>query len=117
MAEQDLYTVIGARIREERVRRDMTLEDLAYEVGIDAPRLSRFERGERGIDTVVLRRIARLFGMPVDAFFEPAEPAGVLALARRGDADDESMREMVDWALGLRANMAFVEREHEALRG
>lgn len=117
MADQDLYTVIGARIREERTRREMTLEELAEQVGVDAPRLSRYERGERGVDTVVLRRIARLFELPVDAFFEAPAADGVVALARRGDADDESMKGMVDWALGLKDNMAFVEREFEALRG
>ena len=115
MAEQDLNAVIGARIREERTQREMTLDELAGELGIDAPRLSRFERGERGIDTVLLRRIAQFFGRSVDSFFESAPAAGVVALARRGDTDDESMRDMVDWALELKRNMAFVEREYEAL--
>ena len=107
---QDFKGIIGARIREERTKRDLKQDMLATAVGIDGPRLSRIERGERGIDTLVLRRVARYFGLPMESFFEP-EGAGNLVLARQGDAEDEAMQTMLAYGRRLQRDARFVETE------
>lgn len=117
MTDQDIYTSIGSRIRQEREARGMTLDQLANELGIGSSHLSRMERGERGVDTVLLRRLGRMFDLPMDAFFEMPEATDALAFARQGDAHDDAMSEMVEWGLRLHANMAFVEREYEQISG
>lgn len=111
MNEEKLKEQIGARIREERVRADVKQEVLAEAVGIDAPRLSRIEQGKRGLDSLILRRIANYFSMPMDAFFEA--PAPEVALARRGGADEGAMQDMLGWARQLHRDAHFVEAELE----
>lgn len=115
MESTELKKTIGRHIREARDERGLSQGALAREVGIDAPRLSRIERGERGIDSLVLRRIASFFALPMDAFFEnPKKPS--LGLARRGAAEDEAMQEMLVWGEHLHQVGAIVESEW-ALRG
>ena len=109
MTENQVKERIGARIREERLRADVKQEVLAEAVGIDAPRLSRIEQGKRGIDSLILRRIANYFELPMDAFFEAVGPE--VTLARRGDADDSAMQCMLDWARRLHRDAPFVEAE------
>jgi transcriptional regulator with XRE-family HTH domain len=110
VSENGVKERIGARIREERLRAEVKQEELAEAVGIDAPRLSRIEQGKRGIDSLVLRRIANYFALPMDAFFESPAAAEV-ALARRGDAEDAAMQEMLGWARQLQRDARFVEAE------
>lgn len=110
MSQRSLKEVIGLRIREERKRAGLTQEKLAEQVGIDAPRLSRIEQGKRGIDSLVLRRVAAYFDLPMEAFFDE-RPATEVALARRGDADGEAMQEMVAWGRRIQDNLRFVESE------
>jgi transcriptional regulator with XRE-family HTH domain len=105
-----LKGIIGARIREERTKRDLTQDVLAEAVGIDASRLSRIERGERGIDTLVLRRVARYFDLAMESFFEP-EGAADLVLARQGEAEDAAMQEMFSYGRRLQCDARFVEAE------
>lgn len=109
MEENKLKEQIGSRIREERVRAGVKQEVLAEAVGIDAPRLSRIEQGKRGIDSLILRRIANYFSLPMDAFF--AAPEQEVALARRGDAADGAMQDMLGWARRLHRDAGFVEAE------
>ena len=106
----ELKGIIGARIREERSKRELKQDVVAEAVGIDGPRLSRIERGERGIDTLVLRRVARYFGLPMESFFEPEGIADVV-LARRGDAEDEAMQAMLAYGRRLQGDARFVEAE------
>jgi transcriptional regulator with XRE-family HTH domain len=94
----------GQRIREMREAAGYRNQrEFARELGISASELSRIERGLRRLDTVLLRRIAEKLNTTMDAFF--AEETQMLALARAGDADSESMQRMVAWAEELRADI------------
>jgi transcriptional regulator with XRE-family HTH domain len=102
--------LLGSRIRAERERRSLSLDQLATRVGLsNRSQLSRIETGERGVSSVLLRRIALELGVPMDAFFDE-ERAEVLALARTGNASDVAIQRMVDEALELLADMEFAER-------
>lgn len=114
MKGSQLKQTIGHRIREEREQRGLKQHDLAEAIGIDPPSLSRIEKGSRGIDSLILRRVARLFELPMDAFFE--SKSDEMAMARRGDAADGSMQEMLDWGLRLH-RVGRVVRKELALRG
>src|SRR5687768_5912228 len=105
----DFRIQLGRRIREERSKRGFENgNDFAGALGIDASQLSRLERGLRGIDSVLLRKIATVLEMPLDELFPQERAVG--ALARRGDSPDGRMEEMIDWALGLRSDLDLVER-------
>ncbi len=84
MSEQETRILVGRRVREERQAAGYArLEDFAAELGIDPTNLSRIERGERGLDSLLLARIATLLNVPMDAFFD-AERGEVLSMARGG---------------------------------
>ncbi|MGC2374750.1 MAG: helix-turn-helix transcriptional regulator [Solirubrobacteraceae bacterium] len=95
--------VIGQRIRHEREVAGYTQAQLAELVGIGDTVLCKIETGQRGLDSLILRRIARVLDVPMDRFFIATES---LALAREGD--DEHVRGMVEWARGMKADLAFV---------
>ncbi len=95
--------LIGQRIRHEREVAGYTQAQLAKMVGIGDTVLCKIEKGQQGLDSLILRRIARAVDVPMDRFFVAAEP---LALAREGD--DEQVRGMVEWARRMKADLAFV---------
>jgi transcriptional regulator with XRE-family HTH domain len=95
---------VGQRIREMREVAGYRIQrEFARELGISASELSRIERGLRRLDTVLLRRIAEKLNTTMDAFF--TDGTQMLALARAGDADSDSMQRMVAWAEELRADI------------
>jgi transcriptional regulator with XRE-family HTH domain len=54
---------IGPRIRELRLERGLTLDDLARAAGISASHLSRLERGQTAPSFIVASRIAKEIGV------------------------------------------------------
>jgi transcriptional regulator with XRE-family HTH domain len=108
--ENEIKRLVGKRIREERLTAGYTLEKFAAESGLDPSHLSRIERGERGLDSLVLARIAGIVNLPMDAFFDEERGAAV-ALARGSKAQRDPM---VDWGLELLADMAYAEQVVDA---
>jgi transcriptional regulator with XRE-family HTH domain len=106
MEEQDLRRRLGVRVRELRDNAGYSQADLAAKIGMDGPALSRIERGERGMDTLVLRRLAQTLETSMDVFLEPAATEVVLA---RADTDNATLGEMVIWARNLRSDIDAVE--------
>lgn len=112
-SEQDIRAAIGSRLRELREASGYArLGDFASLIGVDEPRLSRMERGERNISTLVLRRAAQVLEVPMDMFFEPA--SGPVALMR-SESDGTAAAEMLDWAAELQRDLRAV-RTYEDVR-
>jgi len=107
VTEQDARARLGASLRAHRKEAGYTLADFGNRIGVGPSGLSRMEKGERGIDTLVLRRAAEVLGVGLDAFFPSEEPT---VMARDGGVEDERLNEMVDWAVGLQRDMDVVER-------
>lgn len=57
---------LGKRIREERMRLNLTQEKLAEEVGLSMAYFGQIERGERSLTLENLINIARRLGVTVD---------------------------------------------------
>lgn len=57
---------IGQRIRRERLKRDMTQRDLAVEVGVGAPHISKIEAGRESPSDELLRSIAAVLDWNFD---------------------------------------------------
>lgn len=60
------YLSLGKRIREERLRLNLTQEKLSEDVGISTAYLGQIERGERSLTLDKLVKIAVRLGITVD---------------------------------------------------
>jgi transcriptional regulator with XRE-family HTH domain len=105
MSDRD-YARVGARIRREREAAGYTQASLAPLAGIDNTTLSKIESGKRGLDSLVLRRIARALDVPMDRFFAADDIGEPLVLGR--DASGNGMDGMVAWARKMKADIAFI---------
>lgn len=61
--------LIGAKVRELRKRRGLTILDLANLVGSDVGNISRLERGLQGYSPALLTKIAGALDVTVDSLF------------------------------------------------
>lgn len=60
---------IGQRIREERKRKGLTLQEISKQVGLSAPYLSQIENGHVNINISSLEKISKALGTPLVNFF------------------------------------------------
>lgn len=60
------YSLLGKRIREERLRLNLTQEKLAEDIGISTSYLGQIERGERSVTLDKLIPLANRLGVTVD---------------------------------------------------
>jgi transcriptional regulator with XRE-family HTH domain len=60
------YTALGRRIREERLKLNLTQEQLAEQVDISTSYMGQIERGERNIALDTLVRMSNSLGVTVD---------------------------------------------------
>ncbi len=81
--ESDIDGRIGARIRQLRAERSLTLDGLAQQAEVSRAMLSRIERGESSPTAQLLNKICGGLGITLSALFaEPAAPASPLARHR-----------------------------------
>jgi XRE family transcriptional regulator, aerobic/anaerobic benzoate catabolism transcriptional regulator len=89
----DPLKFLADRVRQARARRGMTRKQLARDSGISERYLAQIESGEGNISVLVLRRLAKAFGMPIDALLlegpePPVELTHTLEFLRRLSLDD-----------------------------
>lgn len=66
MHNKEIWQYIGAKIREEREKRQLTIEELAEILNIAPGFLGLIERGQRGTRLKNLFKIATFFGLSMD---------------------------------------------------
>jgi transcriptional regulator with XRE-family HTH domain len=81
MEPSTLETDVGARIRELRKRRGLSLRALAEHSGLSANAISLIERGETSPTLTSLEQLTRALGVPVGVLFQ-REAARVLHIKR-----------------------------------
>ena len=69
----DLEARIGAEIRRERKRRDMTVASLADAAGLSQGMLSKIETGQTSASLATLSRLAEALTVPLSALFSATE--------------------------------------------
>ena len=85
---------IGARIRRFREQAGLSLENVAWEIDIGKPHLSRIERGDRAPSIEVLFAIAEKLGvLAADLVAVGRDPRTRLLEATMG-VDDETLEEV-----------------------
>ena len=68
----DLIVAIGAKIRNVRKQRELTLQQVAAAVGTDTGNLSRMERGQQGIGLEMLSKLGNALGCSPSLFWRDA---------------------------------------------
>lgn len=71
---------IGRRIRQLRIDRGLTLDDLGAAIGRAASQVSVIENGKRELKLSELGKLARVLGVTVDELLDPAPPTRRAAL-------------------------------------
>jgi len=67
--KSDLQKYIGTRIRELRVKKKMTQEELGDLLGLKHNSISAIERGVNSFDANTIYSIAKIFGIKVDELY------------------------------------------------
>ena len=81
---EDIDQRLGARIRDLRAERGLTLDGLADAAGVSRAMLSRIERGESSPTAQLLNKVCDGLGLTLSALFAEPSPA-VSPLARHRD--------------------------------
>lgn len=67
LVELDM-TILGARIREERTKRGLTIEELSELIDVSPSFLGLVERADRGLGFDKVYRLAKSLGVSIDSF-------------------------------------------------
>lgn len=84
---EDIYRHIGRRVREERVQRGWTQEQLAERVEAHLSFIGQLERGIKKPSLVTLKKIADAFGIKAGDLLDEGKPAGASRSGERRLAD------------------------------
>jgi transcriptional regulator with XRE-family HTH domain len=64
-ATKEALSILAVAIRSGRIRRGMTVRDLAERVGVSAPTMIKVERGDPGVAIGTVLEAAKLVGVPL----------------------------------------------------
>lgn len=69
--------MIGALLRQERTNANMSIRQIATEIGISQSKLKAYELGEKAISVPELESILTVLGSRIDVFFDQSGPVGL----------------------------------------
>jgi len=80
----------GSRLRELRLRRGWTLQELAANSGLSKPFLSRLESGDRQASIAAVLTLSRVFNVSLGSLFESTAAAEPCVIVRAGAAAERN---------------------------
>ncbi|RKY30675.1 MAG: transcriptional regulator [Candidatus Omnitrophota bacterium] len=72
-SKKRIYKMIGKRIREERKRKGLTQEDLAFKAGVSVNFIGQIERATKKPSIDTLEKISSALGIELKNLFEDVE--------------------------------------------
>jgi transcriptional regulator with XRE-family HTH domain len=81
----------GARLKDLRLRRGWTLQELAARSSLSKPFLSRLESGGRQASIAAALTLSRIFGVSLASLFESPEQTAPCAIFRATDASEKAV--------------------------
>jgi transcriptional regulator with XRE-family HTH domain len=66
---RSIWVLVGGRLRALRLQLDLTIDDVAEKLQIEASSYERYEAGVEQIPAQLLTEVAEIFGVPVLGFF------------------------------------------------
>ena len=101
-----LRRIIGTKLKSARLKRDMTIQELAISSRVSANMISRIERGLTTPSVEILMKLATAFGVSLGYFIEEAEKGALVVLTRQGKGSPvfffEDKHRIVDLTHGVR---------------
>lgn len=101
-----LRRLIGTRLKSTRLKRDMTIQDLANSSRVSANMISRIERGLTTPSVEILMKLATAFGLSLGYFIEEAEKGVSVVVTRHGEGSPvfffEDKHQIVNLTQGIR---------------
>ena len=70
MTKKDIRMIIGENIRRERISRHVSVDEFALMLDVTPGYVGLIERGQRGTTASILRKVASIFGLSMESFFE-----------------------------------------------
>ncbi|WP_127589163.1 helix-turn-helix domain-containing protein [Paenibacillus koleovorans] len=70
------YRILGARLRQERLKQDLTQEKIAEKIDVSHAYIGQIERGERSLTLDTLVRLANQLGVTVDDLLQESIQKG-----------------------------------------
>lgn len=89
----DIDLFVGRKLRKLRLEADLTLQDLAQQIGVSHQQLQKYETGSNRLSVGMLPVIAEALGAGIMEFFEDADKT---ASANKSKAD-EIRKECETW--------------------
>ena len=77
MTKERLRIIMGENIRNERLARDMSIDELAELLELTSGFVGLIERGQRGATPITLFKLSSIFGISIDNIFQCREGASV----------------------------------------
>jgi transcriptional regulator with XRE-family HTH domain len=65
----NVHHIIGNRLRQMRIERDMSQQELGEKLGVSFQQIQKYEKGKNRIDAGRLIAIANVFGCHVEEFY------------------------------------------------
>jgi transcriptional regulator with XRE-family HTH domain len=88
---QQQLSSFGTRLRELRLQRGMTLQELAALSGLSKAFLSRLESGDRQASISAVLTLCRIFCVTLASLFEPSAAGGLCTIIRAADAVEKTV--------------------------
>ena len=66
----EIDRLVGSRVRQRRMQRGMSQDELAEQLGVTVVQVQKYEKGVNRIGAGRLHKIAGLLGAPIGTFFE-----------------------------------------------
>ena len=110
--EAAYLTGLGERVRAWRTDHGMTRKALSEASGVSERYLAQLESGQGNISVLLLRKVARAMGVPIEHLVRDEEPsprAGRIALIGLRGAGKSTLGEKLSEQLGV----PFIELDHE----
>src|ERR1700741_2409271 len=101
MSINETASCLGARVRELRHERGLTLKALGRSAGLSHPFLSQLERGLARPSVSLVERIATALNVPVGALWSPPRPETV-EIVRAGEKAMDGVRDLWSDSTGMR---------------
>ncbi|KIL31287.1 MULTISPECIES: helix-turn-helix transcriptional regulator [Bacillus] len=109
------HAELGAKLKEARSISGLKQQEAAENLNIGRQKLISIEKGMGPIDTVLLKKMADLYGFALDHFFEEDNEEFDVKLAFRAADLEEDDQQTINWSRKILVNIGILNEICEEL--